>query len=74
MTTYPQDDNHRRGTWKELNTPTARSASFTCPLCGQTGLLIDHQIAPDGTVSPSVVCSHEECTFHEFIQLEGWAV
>ncbi len=31
-----------------------------------------HTIAPDGTVSPSVVCPAKDCGFHEFIKLEGW--
>ncbi len=31
-----------------------------------------HTIAPDGTVSPSVVCPVKDCGFHEFIKLEGW--
>lgn len=31
-----------------------------------------HQIAPDGTVSPSVVCPHDGCDFHEFVRLENW--
>jgi hypothetical protein len=31
-----------------------------------------HTIAPDGTVSPSVVCDYKGCTFHEFIKLEGY--
>lgn len=31
-----------------------------------------HTIADDGTVSPSVVCPREGCSFHEFIRLDGW--
>jgi hypothetical protein len=31
-----------------------------------------HNIAPDGTVSPSVVCIREGCTFHEFIKFGGY--
>jgi hypothetical protein len=32
-----------------------------------------HSVAPDGIVSPSDVCTVPGCTFHEHIQLEGWA-
>lgn len=39
---------------------------------GHIGALDDHEIAVDGTVSPSVVCQREGCTFHEFIRLEDW--
>lgn len=39
---------------------------------GHIGSLDNHRISPDGTVSPSVVCQHEGCTFHEFIRLEDW--
>lgn len=51
-----------------------RSAVIGCPKCGLMGHLKgSHQIADDGTVSPSVVCTTEGCGFHEFIRLEGWA-
>ena len=47
---------------------------FRCPT-GHIGSLREHhQIAADGTVSPSVVCPHEGCTFHEFVKLENWSV
>ena len=49
-----------------------RSASFTCPICGNTGTLLDHAISPEGKVTPSVVCSFEGCVFHEFVRLAGW--
>jgi predicted RNA-binding Zn-ribbon protein involved in translation (DUF1610 family) len=69
---YRQNNDHKPGTWKGLLTPEGRKASFTCPKCGQLGSLADHNIAPDGTVSPSVVCPTAGCDFHEFIRLEGW--
>lgn len=68
---YPQNNDYKPGTWKGLKTPEARSASFSCPTCGKLGTLSDHQIAADGTVTPSVVCSYD-CGFHEWIMLEGW--
>lgn len=42
-----------------------------CPN-GHIGSLDAHRIAGDGTVSPSVVCQHPGCSFHEFIRLDGW--
>lgn len=55
-------------TWR----PFGKNAIFICPN-GHDGLLStnDHQIADDGTVSPSVVCPYD-CTFHEFVRLLEW--
>lgn len=33
---------------------------------------LDHSIAVDGTVSPSLECPEPGCTFHEFVQLVDW--
>lgn len=43
-----------------------------CPGCGTTASLEDHEIADDGTVTPSLVCQNEGCGFHENVQLSGW--
>jgi len=73
MNQYPPSDEFTRGSWKPFTKATGEpSAAFTCPVCGTTGMLFDHAIAPDGTVTPSVVCPKEGCTFHEMIRLEGW--
>lgn len=57
-----------------------RYVVLVCPVCGGSGTLVHlshpehggrHQIADDGTVSPSVVCALD-CGFHEFVRLEGW--
>lgn len=48
-----------------------RSASIVCPLCKQRSWL-DHAIADDGTVSPSIVCPTEGCTFHVAGRLLSW--
>ncbi len=70
---YPQSPEFKRGTWRPWDFgPQGKTAAFICPKCGNLAMLIDHKIAPDGTVTPSVVCPHEGCTFHEFIRLEGW--
>lgn len=31
-----------------------------------------HCIDTDGRVTPSAVCPHAGCQFHEFVTLEGW--
>jgi len=31
-----------------------------------------HQIAADGTVTPSCVCPYKGCGWHEFVRLVGW--
>lgn len=49
-----------------------RSASLICPN-GHEGVLLDHDIAEDGRVSPSVVCPWEGCGFHEHVRLVGWS-
>lgn len=48
-----------------------RSASIICPLCTQRSYL-DHDIAADGTVTPSIVCPAEGCTFHVMGKLLDW--
>jgi hypothetical protein len=45
---------------------------FCCPDCGLCGALDDHEISPDGTVVPSVVCPNDECDFHETVRLQGY--
>lgn len=65
----------------------ATYVSIICPLC-HLSLTVPHKIAADGTVSPSFVCVHQpcgapfrcttpdckhpQCSFHEYIKLEGW--
>lgn len=61
------------GTWKSLKVGKVRSASLNCPLCGEMGLLTDHTIQENGDVDPSVICSNDICTFHEYISLTGWS-
>lgn len=76
MKPYPQNNDYAPGTWKGLKQDAThkgiRAATFTCPN-GHTCTLLDHNIAADGVVSPSVVCPYEHCDFHEYIQLEGWS-
>ncbi len=71
-----------KGTWWSHRTDqTNYIVHFACPN-GHVGTLFwtkgkperYHQIADDGTVSPSVVCDHppDGCGFHQFIILEDW--
>lgn len=34
---------------------------------------LDHDVAKDGKVTPSLVCPIDGCGFHEFGRLEGWS-
>lgn len=59
------------GTWRPVTIGGESSAFFRCPKCPTYGSLFGtHDIADDGTVTPSVVCPN--CDFHESIKLEGW--
>lgn len=55
-------------TWWPLLPDTA---TFMCSN-GHFGRLDDHQIADDGTVTPSVVCPVQGCDFHKDIKLMDW--
>ncbi len=63
------------GTWRPRTRDGVRAANFACPRCGRRAGLghgSNHDIAADGSVSPSVVCDSDGCGFHEFIKLDGW--
>jgi len=48
-------------------------AELCCPGCGLVALLgSNHVVADDGTVTPSDVCPHPPCTFHQNIRLDDW--
>lgn len=66
-----ESENPARGTWRRTKTSAGPSANIVCPQCGTEGAL-DHEIAADGAVSPSLVCPGKGCTFHEYGKLEGW--
>lgn len=70
-----QNSDYEPLTWKglKLANHTGYSASATC-VNGHTCTLTEHEIADDGTVTPSLVCPYEGCTWHEFVKLEGWQV
>lgn len=60
------------GTWIPITLDDQLTAKVFCPDCGQGASLADHSIYPDGEVQPSLVCPMENCSFHEFVSLEGW--
>lgn len=57
--------------WAPLRDGDRKSATVVCP-AGHLGVLTDHTIADDGTVTPSVVCPEQGCGWHEHIRLGGW--
>lgn len=60
------------GAWAPSTTADGRrSAKVWCGGCGGFGFLDGHDIADDGTVSPSLVCPHG-CGWHVWAQLELW--
>lgn len=42
-----------------------------CPGC-HTVAPLNHDVADDGTVSPSLDCPFDDCSFHDHVKLEGW--
>lgn len=59
--------------WKPVHASTRDrfKATLVCSR-GHKMTLRGHEIAADGTASPSVVCPVSGCDFHEFIRLDGW--
>jgi hypothetical protein len=58
------------GTWGTWWTWKGRVV-VACPTCG-TAACLDHQIAADGAVTPSVECAVLRCGFHEQVRLLDW--
>lgn len=64
--------NGPKGSWFPIKREGGeKSAMLNCPSCGKFAGL-SHEIKPDGTVHPSVVCPYDECNFHDFIRLLDW--
>lgn len=59
--------------WKPCHPRTAHlfKAELTCGR-GHGIVLGNHDIRPDGSVHPSVVCRTPGCSFHTFVKLAGW--
>lgn len=49
-----------------------RTALMKCPQ-GHIASLSGHEIATDGTVTPSVVCPEPGCGFHDYVKLLIWS-
>lgn len=60
------------GVWWHAVLDGKPSAIVTCPSCGGHGGLHDHSVDDEGNVTPSLVCPHGSCTFHDFVRLDGW--
>jgi len=60
------------GGWHHVILDGKPTAVAYCPKCGKKGYLDEHTIAADGTVSPSLVCPHQPCDFHDNVQLMGY--
>lgn len=71
MLSIPFDQDLSPKTWKGAQTPTGRTALLKCSN-GHIASLSNHEISTDGVVTPSVVCPHEGCNFHEMVTLEDW--
>ena len=53
--------------------PNTYWAEICCPGCGRGALIAsNHTVKPGGVISPSLVCPHKPCTFHEFAVLDDW--
>jgi len=58
-------------TWAAFKLDGVLTARVSC-FRGHSGLIPDHDIAADGTVSPSLACTWKGCHWHEFIRLTDW--
>lgn len=59
------------GHWIPVTLDGRKTAIVACALCGQHAYLC-HEIAADGTLSPSLVCPADGCAWHVFAKLDGW--
>ncbi|MCJ2530754.1 MAG: hypothetical protein LN413_00330 [Candidatus Thermoplasmatota archaeon] len=66
------DPEVRRGVWRPSRLDGRRTAKMSCPACGVAQTFDDHDIDPNGLVSPSVQCADKKCAFHDYIALAGW--
>jgi len=74
MTTLEYDPElASKGNWSGTKLGDRRSAIVTCPACGQEISLSHFYIFYDGKVTPSLVCPHDGCDFHDWITLENWS-
>lgn len=57
--------------WPHTRADQSLGASVSCPSCAGHAVL-EHTIAHDGTITPSIDCPFEGCDFHAHGRLEGW--
>lgn len=67
----PHDYQFSRLSWTLDQNSPGKVPIFTCPN-GHKSVMKNHKIDADGTVQGSVQCPGHNCTFHEFVVLEGW--
>ena len=58
-------------TWRKGAGPGGLTALVSCSN-GHIASLSDHEIAADGTVTPSLACPTDLCNFHESVRLVDW--
>jgi hypothetical protein len=57
--------------WQKINADGKETARVKCPQCQQWATL-DHDIAANGAVYPSLICPTNGCGFHDVVMLAGW--
>lgn len=65
--------NKHAGRWKGGISDGKKTANASCPKCGRIASLSQHSISQDGKVTPSLVCPFDDCDFHDYVKLVGWA-
>lgn len=58
--------------WTEDHGDGIHSITMRCPEGHERRIGERHAVREDGTVHPSIVCTGDGCTFHEFGRLEGY--
>ena len=73
--TLEKSQSKQPGTWNPVSDSAVGQwkANVTCPDCKTTMSLKRHAVASNGDVSPSLVCPRDGCSFHEFVNLNGWS-
>lgn len=59
--------------WTNTDIDGKKTAMVACPDCGKLSTLQGHEITSIGVVKPSLMCPHDKCEFHDFVQLIGWS-
>jgi hypothetical protein len=63
----------RPGEYRRARDSNDKRCAVCCPSCGHRSSLGHlHEIGVGGMVTPSYVCTHDGCTFHEYVVLDGY--